>query len=348
MPWAPGVPSLVLFAVSLLSALLAVAVGRTRSERYAGGFVALVAVIGTWALGYGIQLGYASRLDQLVWWQLTLAVAGFIPMVWLLFALYYAGKDAWLTRPARWTMVAEPMVFAAFVLTNPSHGLIWSELSVPAETPVTVFAPTFAVGYYLHIAYAYAIVGFGVALVYRTAARSSTLYRRQAITLLAAVAPPLLAHVSFTLGASLVPGLDLTPFMFGLTVVFISVALFRFDLLDRTPIAREAALDVVGNGLVVLDAKGMIVDVDDRARRVLTPTPDSGDHVSAVFPDTPLPKLSGETVEGESGGIRRTYEVGVSVAVRRVARLVRVLRHPAVRDRLNLARRDRVRKSKPR
>ncbi|WP_049979917.1 histidine kinase N-terminal 7TM domain-containing protein [Halolamina rubra] len=289
MPWVPGVPSFVLFGISLLSALLAVAVRRTRSERYVGGFVALVAVIGAWALSYGVQLGFGSRAAQLPWWQLTLAVAGFIPTAWLLFTLRYAGKDAWLTRPARWLMVSEPAVFAAFVLTNPRHGLIWTEFRL-AAAPVGVFAPEFAVGYYLHIAYAYAIVGFASYLVLRTAARSSALYRRQAGTLLAAVAPPWVAHVAFTLRASPVPGLDLTPFTFGATVVFIGVALFRFDLLDRTPIARAAALDVVGNGLVVLDAEGMVVDADERARRVLTPAPAVGTHVSSC---SPTPRSSG-------------------------------------------------------
>ncbi|WP_435118587.1 histidine kinase N-terminal 7TM domain-containing protein [Halolamina sp. C58] len=312
MAWAPGLPSLLLFAVSTLSALLALAVRWNRSERYAGGFVALVAVIGTWTFSYGVQLGFAARPAQLAWWQLTLAVAGFIPTVWLLFGLRYAGKDEWLTRGARLTMVSEPAVFAAFVLTNPGHRLIWSELDLVATGLVRVFAPEFAVGYYVHIAYAYAIIGFGIYLVLRTAARSSKLYRRQAATLLAAVVPPMLANVAFTVGASPVPGLDLTPFTFGVTVTLIGFALFRFDLLDRTPIAREAALDVVGNGLVVLDAEGMVVDADERARRVLTPAPAAGDHVSGVFPDTPLSRLSGTTVEGEMEGIRRTYEVQVS------------------------------------
>jgi signal transduction histidine kinase len=312
MPWAPGLPSLLLFGVSLLSALLALAVRRTRSERYAGGFAALVAVIGTWAFSYGVQLGFSDPTSQTVWWQLTLAIAGFIPTAWLLFALRYAGKDAWLTRPARWLMVSEPALFAAFVLTNTRHGLIWSDLTLPADAVVRVFAPTFAIGYYAHIAYAYAMVGFGCYLVTNTATRSSELYRRQAVSLLAAVAPPFLAHVAFTLRASPVPGLDLTPFTFGATVTMIGIALFRFDLLDRTPIAREAALDVVGNGLVVLDAEGMVVDADERARRVLSPAPDAGDHVSVAFPDTPLGRLSGTTVEGEAEGIRRIYEVQVS------------------------------------
>jgi signal transduction histidine kinase len=312
MPWSPGIPSLLLFGVSLLSALLALAVRRTRSERYAGGFAALVAVIGTWAFSYGVQLGFARYPAQSVWWQLTLAVAGFIPTAWLLFTLRYAGKDAWITRPARWMMMSEPALFAAFVLTNPRHGLIWSDLVLPADAVVNVFAPVFAVGYYLHIAYAYAMVGFGCYLVASTAARSSELYRRQAVSLLAAVAPPFLAHVAFTLRASPVPGLDLTPFTFGTTVTLIGVALFRFDLLDRTPIAREAALDVVGNGLVVLDAEGMVVDADERARRVLSPAPEAGDHVSTAFPDTALSRLSGTTVEGEAEGIRRTYELQVS------------------------------------
>ncbi|QKY20110.1 hypothetical protein B4589_006845 [Halolamina sp. CBA1230] len=312
MAWSPGLPSLLLFGVGVLSGLLALAVRRNRSERYAGGFVALVAVIGTWAFSYGVQLGFDSRAAQLPWWQLTLAVAGFIPTAWLLFALRYAGKEEWLTRPARWTMVSEPILFAAFVLTNPQHGLIWSGLRLPADAFVRVFAPAFAIGYFLHITYAYAIVGFGCYLVGRTAARSSELYRRQVLSLFAAIAPPFLANAAFTLGASPVPGLDLTPFTFGLTVTLIGVALFRFDLLDRTPIAREAALDVVGNGLVVLDAEGIVVDADERARRVLSPAPSTGDHITSVFPDTSLPRLSGTTVEGETEGIRRTYEVQVS------------------------------------
>ncbi|GAB7012209.1 hypothetical protein JCM18549_04800 [Halolamina salina] len=312
MAWAPGLPSLLLFGVSTLSALLAVAVRRNRSERYVGGFVALVTVIGTWAFSYGVQLGFAARPEQLAWWQLTLAVAGFIPTVWLLFALRYAGKGEWLTRAARLAMVSEPAVFAAFVLTNPRHGLIWSDLDLAATGVIRVFAPEFALGYYVHMAYAYAIIGFGIYLVLRTAARSSELYHRQAATLLAAVVPPLFANAAFTFGASPVPGLDLTPFTFGATVTLIGVSLFRFDLLDRTPIAREAALDVVGNGLVVLDAEGMVVDADERARRVLTPAPTAGDHISAVFPDTPLSRLSGTTVDGETEGIRRTYEVQVS------------------------------------
>ncbi|NHX37255.1 MULTISPECIES: sensor histidine kinase [Halolamina] len=312
MPWSPGLPSLVLFGISLLSALLAVAVRRNRNERYVGGFVAIVAVIGTWVLSYGVQLGFDSRAAQLPWWQLTLAVAGFIPTAWLLFTLRYAGKHAWLTRPARWTMVSEPIVFAAFVLTNPTHRLIWTDLELPAGAPVRVFAPEFAVGYYVHIAYAYAIIAFGTYLVLQTAARSSDLYRRQAGTLLAAVVPPTAAQAAFTIRASPVPGLDLTPFTFGATVAFAGVSLFRFDLLDRTPIAREAALDVVGNGLVVLDAEGVVVDADERARRVLTPAPEAGTHISTVFPDTPLERLSGTTVEGEAADIRRTYEVQVS------------------------------------
>ncbi|MFW5949047.1 MAG: histidine kinase N-terminal 7TM domain-containing protein [Halolamina sp.] len=312
MPWSPGAPSLVLFGVSLLSAALAFAVRRNRHERYAGGFVVLVAVMGTWAFTYGVQLGFGRGTEQLPWWQLTLAVAGFIPIVWLLFSLRYAGKDAWLTRPAHLTMIAEPTIFALFVVTNPMHQLVWSDLAVPAGSTALVYAPDFAIGYYTHIAFAYAMVGFGVYLVGSCAARSSALYRRQAATLLAAVTPPLLAHVAFTLRASPLPGLDLTPFTFAVTVGLIGVALFRFDLLDRTPIAREAALDVVGNGLVVLDAEGMVVDADERACRVLSPPPTPGDHISRVFPNTPLPRLSGATVRNDLEGIRRTYEVQVS------------------------------------
>lgn len=312
MPWVPGGASILALAVAGGSLLLGVVVRRRRNERYTAGFVALVAVLAGWTFCYDIQLGFDTRGAQLGWWQLTLAISGFMPTAWLLFALNYAGKDAWLTDAARLAMIFEPVLFAMFVITNSQHQLLWSGLSLPPDAPVRAFSPEFAMGYYFHIAYAYAIVCFGVYLLLRTAARSSDLYRRQAAMLLTAVTVPFAAHVSFTLGSSPVPGLDLTPFTFGFAVALISVSLFRFDLLDRTPIAREAAFDVVGNGLVVLDAEEIVVDADERAQRVLTPAPTPGDHVSTIFPNTSFSRLSGATVEGEPAGGRRSYEVQVS------------------------------------
>ena len=99
MPWSPGLPSLLLFGVSLLSVLLALAVRHNRSERYVGGFVALVAVIGAWAFGYGVQLGFDAQAAQLPWWRVTLAIAGFIPRS----EERRVGKECFLLCRSRWS-----------------------------------------------------------------------------------------------------------------------------------------------------------------------------------------------------------------------------------------------------
>ncbi len=63
-------------------------------------------------------------------------------------------------------------------------------------------------------------------------------------------------------------GIDINPLAFGLMTVGASIAIFRHRLFDLTPIAREALIETLNDGVVVLDTRSRLVDVNPKAMKI--------------------------------------------------------------------------------
>lgn len=311
MVWSPALPSALAIGIAAVFAGLGAVGWRNRGDRCAGALIWLTAVIGLWALCYGIQLGYTTAAEQVTWWRAGLIFASLIGPGWVLFGLRYAGKDEWITPDAVMMLFAEPVAYTALVYTNDSHELIWSAMGFESGALVSAISPTLAAGYYLHATYHYGLIGFGSLLVVGSAYHSLGLYRKQAIALVLATIPPVFTSLSYTVGSSPISGVDLTPFASVFTVVGVSVAMFQFDLLNRTPIARERALAAAGGGLLVLDTDEIVVDADDRARNIIDSSPLISRSFDDLFPGKSPDDFSGTILETRTPSGRRFDEVRV-------------------------------------
>jgi signal transduction histidine kinase len=149
-------------------------------------------------------------------------------------------------------------------------------------------------------------------LLFREFVRASTMYRRQIGLLILGGLPSMLTHVLFTLRAGPITDLDLTPFALSIAALAFGLSIFHFDLLDRSPVAREQAFQRMGDGLIVVDGAGEIVEVNAVARRVFDPPPTEGSQVETVFPETELAGLDGQTVTTSIDGTERTYDCHVT------------------------------------
>jgi signal transduction histidine kinase len=321
MTWSGGVWTIVGIVAAAISAGVCMVAWRHRRERAAMSFLGLTVTLSAWSLVYGVQLGFTSLESQLFWQRLTLAVAGFVPTAWLLFTLRYSGLDSWLSTPRLAAFLTEPVVFFLLCLTNPYHDLVWTAASQTAIFQGQVPALSFGIGYAVHITYAYTIVGVGIVRLVLFGSQISPMYQRQVGLLVGGATPPFLSHFAFTIGSSPIPHLDLTPFVFALTGLFFGLALFRFNLLNLTPIARLQALAKMGDGLVVLDNNGTIVDMIGVATPVLAGGARVGDQATAAFTESDLDDLDDvDSVDGSYrtamvGGKRRTYQLKVSPLV---------------------------------
>jgi PAS domain S-box-containing protein len=272
--------------------------------------------LGGWSLAYGVQLGFTTTTGQQFWQRLSLAIGGTIPTLWLLFTLHYLQRDHRLTGRWRAVLAVDPVLFAVLTLTNPVHGFVWENTALVSTRAGSVLDLSLAVGYYVHIVYAYLLIAFGLGLFFRVFARTSSIYRKQTGLLILGVLPPFLGNITYTFRVSWgpFPALDPTPFVFVLTGVLWTFALYQFDLLDRTPLARQRVIEEMGDGFVVLDADREVVDANATARRVLTPDPVVGRSITELLSvettsvGETRDALDGQTIATRANGQQRVYE----------------------------------------
>ena len=310
MAWDPSTFSLLAFVAAAVIAVLA-GVAWRRRQPGTQSFAALMLVVAFWAAAYAVQLGFTTKAEQLLWQRIVLAISGGVPPLFLLFAYQYAGKQERISRWVKALIVGEWAAFTALALTNPFHHLVWTEVTLHPRSVSPALDLAFAAGYFVHILFAYGTVAVALWTLLSVYFRSSRIYRRQSALLLVGAVPAFVSHNLFTLKASPIPGLDFTPFVFTFTGALYGLALFHFDLLERTPVAHRRAIELTGDGLLVVDANGRVVDSNRIARQVYDIDRASETHVSSIFDDTALEDLH-ETTTGIIEGVKRVYECYVS------------------------------------
>lgn len=308
--WNLTVYTLPPLVAAVLSAGLVRLAWDSRAGRMARTFILLTVCIGIWAAVDAIQLSLTGGLGStLALESVGLVISAFIPTLWLLLAVEYAGYDHLLDRNVLELLLVEPVLFGLLVVTNPVHRLVVREAGLRATGPVLVLERTFGPAYAVHLLYAYLLVLVGIGLFVHVAVGRSVLHRKQAAVMCAGAVVPLGANIGTNLGLPPLPGVDLTTFAFALTALFFGVALFALDLLDLAKVAKSRLLEELGDGFLIADRDGEVVDYNGIAARVLSPTPTVGMPAMRALPTDSFDGADGELIEHDAADGRRFYDV---------------------------------------
>ncbi|MBA2690982.1 MAG: PAS domain-containing protein [Rubrobacter sp.] len=322
--------SFLLFLTALCAAILAFYTWRRRKVAGAWPLVAFMVAVSLWSVGYAAEILAADIPAKVLWAKFQYFGIVAIPLVWLDFALRYSGRGGWPIRNGLALFATIPLATLALVWTNEFHGFIWATIEPTDSGALDLVRGPF---FWVFWAYSYFLLLAGAVILGRVALRSANLYRKQSALLLGGVVAPWVGNSVYVL--DLWPGFDfdLTPVGFLTSGAMFSLALFRFRLFDLGPVAREAVVEGMEDGVVVVDGEGRIVDVNPAACRILD-LPESkavGASASANVPG--WDGGPGEVSLGE-GEDRRDYEVSVSPLAGRRGKLagsVGVLRDVTVR-----------------
>ena len=310
----------------VVAAVIMISVGafawRRRSVPGATPFTVLTFAIALWMLANAFFYEGDPLEVRLFWNRIKFLGVDITGAAWLAFALAYAGRSAWFTPRNLILLSSVPLV---------SNVLHWARDLSPGFSPtyqLDTLAVVFPLGsaydawYPLHLAYTYLVVGIGtVILIHTFASRSSGLYRSQLLALLVGVMAPWAADIPITFGL-IAPDFELSPFALALSGVAFGFALFRYQLFDIAPAAHAAVIANLADGLLVLDTRDRIVEVNPAALRVLGRQADQvvGKSIREVLPNVDvggqLPAgtlLSLSEVGACSGQGQRHFEVHTSL-----------------------------------
>ncbi|RAW45532.1 PAS domain-containing sensor histidine kinase [Halorubrum sp. 48-1-W] len=281
MPWQSTSYVLLLFLSALVASIWAgygiVSVPRERRNRTVTTFVVLCLSAAVWAVTYGIQLASTGLEAKLFAYRVLHVGGAATPSAWLAFALAYSGRGDRLTPIVVTALTAIPAVVVVLLVANP-YSLVLVDAELVTIGSLTRLETTLGPAYQAHLAFSYVAVVGGAGLVVDHALRSGGRIRRQAALLIVGATVPLALNVFEVL--SLPPfgttAVNLTPVSISLSTACFGVAVFRYRLLDLTPIASRVVLSEMDDGVVVVDAGGTIVDVNPAAEAVV------GDRTTAI------------------------------------------------------------------
>lgn len=267
MIWTPY--ALLHLTAAVVSALTASLVWRRRQAPAARAMLYLAVASCYWSATNALEL-LSPTLDGKTFW-VGLEYPGIVSVsvLWFLFAMRYTGRDLWLTRRKLGLLVVIPAVTVVLVATNSRHGLMRYDISLDTSGPFAVISKSYGPWFYVAALYSHTLALVGTAVLAESLVRSHYIYRMQGVSLVVAVLLPLAANLAYIFGHSPVPGMDLTASAFAISGLIVVLSILRFQTLDLVPAARSQVVDGIGDGVLVLDEQGRIVDLNPAGARLL-------------------------------------------------------------------------------
>jgi PAS domain S-box-containing protein len=282
--WNPLV-LILLVAVGLCLGLLWTSLANPQRYRLPLAFTLFLLGITIWLLAYAWEMGSLDITTKVLASKVQYLGIAIAPTSWLVYILNYTRVGRWLTPLRRGLLCIEPMLVVALVWTNEKHHLIWQQIEL--VTLSSNFSPlrmTYGKLFYIHAAYSYGLMVWATSLLIVALLRSPNLYRKQVATLLVCAGAPWIGNIAYlarqtgllpmneeaySFGSSILLWLDWTPFGFLVTGIAALWGRWRFRLWDIVPIARDAVIEGMADGVLILDRQNRIVDLNSAAQKIL-------------------------------------------------------------------------------
>jgi PAS domain S-box-containing protein len=254
---------------AIVSVVLGVYARRYRPTPESSALLRLTLVSSGWLIFNTLELAANSESSTVFWAKFTYAFITITPVMWLAFALQYIGKQKWLTSSRLALFFIIPAATTLLTYTTERHGLVWQRYSFRPVDRLLAIEVSYGLWFWINAAYAYALIFLGAFLISRQYFKSFNLYRRQSTWLIIGAVSPLALNIIYIL--RLVPAFrkDYTPVSFAFSCIAFAIAIFRYRLFDLKPVARDAVIDSMSDGMLVLDAQNRIVDLNPVAQKII-------------------------------------------------------------------------------
>ncbi len=193
----------------------------------------------------------------------------FIPVFWILMAWSFnpndLDKDS-RTRDYLQYLMIIPIIFTICMWTNPIHHFVYKSFHlVDVPTPITVIGYDRNIGFWIINIVLVGLYVIGAFRFIYNVIYTKEIIRRHLILLLVAAVLPIVAHI-LLLGKVIPLGLDIVPITFALSGLLLFWGMFRIQLFDFIPIAKNMVLDAMKEAAFVIDTKFRIVECNQAAK----------------------------------------------------------------------------------
>lgn len=176
----------------------------------------------------------------------------FFPVCFLLTSSIFINTKLVLTTKHKLLFVI-PLISLLILWTNDYHHLFYKFYSIDLEQ--AVFGPYF----YIHTLYSYSCILIAIFRLILYSIKNSGFFSKQSLLICTGSGICLAMNILSTLGI-LNSSIYTTPIAFTVAILFIALAIFKFDFLKVTPIALQRVVDRMSDGYIIINDENIVTD----------------------------------------------------------------------------------------
>ena len=235
------------------------------------------------ALLYALRIAARGEVAMRVALNLATPLIGAIPVLWTLFALAFTGHDRWRTENRIVALSTPGFVWVLLAWSSATHGLARRSVAPVTDGPFSLLGYELGPAGGAYVLLAYGLCVAGALLVVDLYERTGNRYRLQTFVVLLGTLFPFLAGVATFVDVGSYANLSWLPTAFVIHGVFLYGTVFWLGTLDAAVVARDTAVEVMQDPVIVSGSDGRIRDLNPAAETVLPPDA-VGSSLSEAFP----------------------------------------------------------------
>jgi len=226
--------------------------------------------IGGWALFSGFEVASLQPSEKIYWAKFQFVGIALILAFWLLLTLQYSHQDQ---RISPWWIVVLliiPLMSIFVVITDDTRHWLWQSIIPTRNVPGAPLIYTRAWWFNLSTFYSYLLIIIGAFILIRRSVLPLKSAGVRALLLLSGIIPPLICNLIYHSQIFPVNNLQIM-LMVGLMIsgMIYFWGIYYFQLLEKTSLAHDVIIDKMSEGVIVLDRRDRIHNINSTALSML-------------------------------------------------------------------------------
>lgn len=264
-----SIAALILIANTVIAVVIAAFLVKHRSRAAAAPLLLTSGAVMLWMLGYAAEITVASLSAKLLWANVQFIGIAILPVAWLESTRRMVGRrNMGLVGIVLHAVV--PAITIVLAFTSQLHVVFRGTPTLYRSIGMVLVDADYRWFHnLLFVPYQYVIYLSGLVVIVESLSEAHRGFRRGYVLLLIGMLLPLVGSALYVL--SVPPFVNFNPTSLFLMVT-LSIYLFVFrreHLLDLAPIGRSQVFERLQEGVVVLDMRGRIVDINPTAVQLL-------------------------------------------------------------------------------
>ena len=224
-----------------------------------------------WSGAYALTWSLTSLHDKVLWLRVMYFGVLVVPSLFLIFTLQITNRADWLVARNLVLLALEPLLVLALIWFN--VGFMFDRISIVQRSGFTVMDIERGPGFWINTFYSYAIILVAFMVLGISFLRAIPYFRRQYLIILIGSAIPFAASLFTQIRYEELADLDMAPISFTVMSILYAYAVFRHQFMDLLPVARGRLIESMSDGVLVVDSKGRIVDINPAMKSFLEEEP---------------------------------------------------------------------------